>query len=275
MTEATVGRINRGIERINQRISELEKIDLSTITIDQSPTIQACQAAIQDTLERCFGAGSSAYTRFIKASHLEPKLTAGRPESWYQERVTSYVHASIALLNEARRSLVEDLADYHDLERFATVSEPGLESFSKRIFIVHGHDDAAREKVARFLLQVGLEPVILHEQANRGGTVIEKIEANSDVGFAVVLLTPDDFGGANGNAPEPRVRQNVLLELGYFLRHLGRKRVCVLKSGAVEIPSDFAGVVWEPMDGNGWKLALGRELDVAGYDIDFNKIMRS
>lgn len=148
--------------------------------------------------------------------------------------------------------------------------------FSRRIFIVHGHDDGARETVARFLERIGLEAVILHEQANQGRTIIEKVVANSDVGFAVVLLTPDDEGCVKGGTPEPRARQNVLLELGYFIGRLGRDKVCALKRGTLEIPSDFAGVVWETMDSNGgWKQALARELEAAGHSIDWNKVMRA
>jgi hypothetical protein len=151
-----------------------------------------------------------------------------------------------------------------------------IRSKSNSVFIVHGHDGEARESVARFLSGVGLSPIILHEQPNRGRTVIEKVEAQGDVGFAIVLLTPDDEGKAKGsNELEPRVRQNVLLELGYFIGLLGRENVCALKRGTVEIPSDFAGVVWETMDsGMGWKQALGKELSAAGYEIDWNKVMR-
>lgn len=154
--------------------------------------------------------------------------------------------------------------------------EPMLKAqLSSKVFVVHGHDDAAREKVARFLEQIGLEAIILHEQANRGRTIIEKIDAHSDVGFAVVLLTPDDEGCVKGGTPEPRVRQNVLLELGFFIGRLGRNKVCALKRGEVEIPSDFDGVVWETMDSAGaWKQALARELEAAGHSIDWNRVMR-
>ena len=147
---------------------------------------------------------------------------------------------------------------------------------SRKVFIVHGHDDGARETVARFLERIGLEAVILHEQANQGRTIIEKVVANSDVGFAVVLLTPDDEGCVKGGALEPRARQNVLLELGYFIGRLGRDKVCALKRGTLEIPSDFAGVVWEAMDSSGgWKQALARELEAAEHSIDWNKVMRA
>ncbi|CRM67241.1 TIR domain-containing protein [Pseudomonas sp. 44 R 15] len=147
---------------------------------------------------------------------------------------------------------------------------------SNKIFIVHGHDNGARETVARFLERIGFEAIILHEQANQGRTVIEKVEAHGDVSFAVVLLTPDDEGRVKGGELEPRARQNVLLELGYFLGRLGRSKVCALKRGKLEIPSDFAGVVWEQMDdGGGWKLSIGRELEAAGHLIDWSKLSRA
>ena len=140
---------------------------------------------------------------------------------------------------------------------------------------MHGHDQGAREVVAHFLERLGFNAIILDEQANQGRTIIENVETHGDVGFAVVLLTPDDEGCVKGGVLEPRARQNVLLELGYFIGRLGRENVCAVKKGQVEIPSDFAGVVWEIMDETGgWKQALGRELQAAGYEIDWNKVMR-
>ena len=59
--------------------------------------------------------------------------------------------------------------------------------FDKRkVFIVHGHDVEAKLEVARFIEKLNLEPIILHEQANDGLTIIEKIEKYSDVGFGIV-----------------------------------------------------------------------------------------
>lgn len=175
--------------------------------------------------------------------------------------------------NVVRQVIIPFARDYKDyVLNQGNVQPKLLLSTSNKIFIVHGHDVEARETVARFLEKIGLKAIILHEQANQGRTVIEKVEANGDVDFAVVLLTPDDLGCAKGGVPEPRARQNVLLELGYFIGRLGRDKVCALKRGELEIPSDFAGIVWENMDsGNGWKLALARELKAAGHDVDLNK----
>lgn len=194
----------------------------------------------------------------------------------YQDGVRKNIEHSVALLREAQRVLHEDLADAQHEAKAAPAAPVHVSekvSPSRRVFVVHGHDGEARELVARFLKSMDFEPVILHEQANQGGTVIEKFEANSDVGFAVVLLTPDDLGRSlKEEELKPRARQNVLLELGYFIGHLGRNKVCALKRGDVELPSDYVGVVWEKMDdGGGWKLALARELKAAGHEVDLNK----
>jgi hypothetical protein len=148
-----------------------------------------------------------------------------------------------------------------------------LTSLSRKIFIVHGHDDAAKEAVARFIHQMDLSPVILNEQPNEGQTIIEKFEkSSSEVGYAVVLLTPDDVG-APKNKPEelkPRARQNVIFELGYFAAKLGRKNVCALYKGGIEIPSDYHGVVYISMDSADWKMRLAMEIKQV-IPIDLNK----
>jgi len=130
--------------------------------------------------------------------------------------------------------------------------------------------------LARFLEKLGIEAVILHEQASSGRTIIEKLEDFSDVSFAAILLTPDDVGAAVSTEPNlrPRARQNVVLELGYFICKLGRKNVCALHKGGVELPSDILGVVYANFDEDGaWKLLLARELVASGFTIDMNKVL--
>jgi hypothetical protein len=155
-------------------------------------------------------------------------------------------------------------------------NEPKLiRSGSNKVFIVHGHDDAALEGLARFLEKLKLEVIILKEQPNQGRTIIEKFEqSSSEVGFAVVLMTPDDIGAAvSASEQNSRARQNVVFELGYFVGKLGRGCVCLLKKGAVEIPSDLFGVVYTDMDpAGGWKQALVMELKAANLDFDANRL---
>jgi predicted nucleotide-binding protein len=145
------------------------------------------------------------------------------------------------------------------------------------VFIVHGHDHALKEAVARFLIQIGLVPIILHEQANAGQTIIEKFESHSKRAiFAIVLLTADDIGGA---AIEPRAldkyraRQNVIFELGFFVGILGRKNVCAIYQESVELPSDLNGLLYTAYDKTGkWKYELAKELKDGGVSVDLNKI---
>jgi predicted nucleotide-binding protein len=143
---------------------------------------------------------------------------------------------------------------------------------SRQVFVVHGHNEAARESVCRFLERLKLTPIVLHEQASRGRTIIEKFEAHSDVAFAVVALTADDVGASKENAarPRPRARQNVILELGYFVAKLGRDHVCALHEPGVELPSDFDGVVYVSLAGDAWRLPLAREIKAAGIEVDLN-----
>lgn len=274
----TAKEIERGITRLEERIAELKAFDVQTVLRGRTPELAALEVAIKDTLGRCFGEDTVAYRHFQGAANLDYRpmvLISGAPPVNYISPISNHIQSAIALLSQAQRTLREDLADLEHASVLVPAAELGEQALSRRVFVVHGHDEGARETVARFLDKIGFEPVILHEQANQGRTVIEKIEAQADVGFAVVLLTPDDVGCVKDGEPEPRARQNVLLELGYFLGRLGRSRVCALKRGQVEIPSDFAGVVWETMDASGgWKQALGRELEAAGFAIDWNKVMR-
>lgn len=150
----------------------------------------------------------------------------------------------------------------------------GSHDGTRGVFIVHGHDDAPKQAVARFLEKLGLRPVILHEQVNSGRTVIQKFEDHASVDFAIVLLTADDEGRARGaNEVAPRARQNVILELGYFIGKLGLRNVVALRVGNIENPSDFDGVLYISFDSAGaWRLSLGREMKAAGLDVDLNRI---
>jgi predicted nucleotide-binding protein len=183
--------------------------------------------------------------------------------------------------DDVRTSLTRLRSIYRRLELFPApageASAPrGPKNRGTGVFIVHGSNNAAKEAVARFLERLNLDVTILHEQPDKGRTVIEKFEANAAVGYAVVLLTADDVGAARTSPTnlQPRARQNVLLELGYFLGTLGRTHVCALREEGVEIPSDLSGVLYVPFDAAGaWKLRLATEIKAAGIDLDLNLVM--
>ena len=151
--------------------------------------------------------------------------------------------------------------------------------YSRRVFVVHGRDDGLKNEAARLLERLGLSPVVLQEQADAGRPIFAKLQDElADVGFAIVLLTPDDVGGLRGSAESAgRARQNVVFEHGLLIGRLGPERVCCVMRGEVEIPSDLAGFVYKAIPAGGSLGAvafeLARELRAAGYDVDANRLL--
>lgn len=178
------------------------------------------------------------------------------------------------MLKQAIKVLEEEIAD-QEYESSSTPPVQPSKNLSRKVFVVHGHDHGARDAVARFLEKIELNAIILQEQPDQGLTIIEKFENYAaQVGFAVVLLTPDDLGGVvSGSAQATRARQNVIFELGFFVGKLGRGRACLLRKGDIEIPSDLYGVIYTDLDAaEGWKLKLVKELKAAGLSFDANKV---
>ena len=186
------------------------------------------------------------------------------------ERVSGYLFALREEVQDHPESFLNRTEDEPQAAPIAATMDAVPDSTN--IFVVHGHDEAAKISVARLLEKFELHPIILHEQANEGRTIIEKFEDHSDVAFAVVLLTPDDICvDAQGNENEKRARQNVILEFGYFLGKLGRGKVCALYKDGTTLPSDYDGVLYVAMDDAGaWQFQLAKEMKAAGMDVDLN-----
>jgi predicted nucleotide-binding protein len=156
-------------------------------------------------------------------------------------------------------------------------SSGGSPALSNRVFVVHGHDQLLKTDVEQFIHQIGLEPIVLHRQPDKGRTLIEKFEQNSDVGYAFILLTPDDVAYTveqdalpdSSRKKEKRSRPNVIFEFGYFVGKLGRDRVCCLYKEGVVLPSDLDGLVYKKIDGSveSQGMAIIKELKAAGYKI--------
>jgi predicted nucleotide-binding protein len=150
---------------------------------------------------------------------------------------------------------------------------------SRKVFVIYGHDPAARTQLEAMLRRWQLDPLIMDQLPSGGQTIIEKLEnLRREANFAIVLATPDDEGHKKDRPTEKlfRARQNVVLELGMMLAHLGRAKVAILIKGEVsmERPSDIQGLLYMPFkdDVEETRIALAKELSGQGLKIDVDRL---
>ena len=273
----TVEQMGAAIPKLERRIKDLETFDVKTIRERWDPVMEALAKKVDGTLQEILGHGTVEYNEYsVDSFDTLPLIMGGGPDPLprVHEGYQDGIERAVLKLKALKELFEERISDAIPLA--PTEPEPGARQVTatRRVFVVHGRDEGAKEAVARFLGKLDLQPIILHEQANQGKTVIEKFEAHSEVDYAVVLFTPDDVGHP-ANEPalaKPRARQNVVLELGFFMAALGRHKVCVLYRGDVEIPSDYAGVLFVALDdGGAWRFTVAREMKSIGMEIDLNK----
>ena len=196
-------------------------------------------------------------------------ISSGTPKSSFVSAWNSGKTEFIGVLNSVR----------NEVELYTNVTSdsilPTKSIKSDKVFIVHGHNDVMKLAAARVITQLGLSPVILHEQPNKGRTIIEKFERlSADISFALILLSADDIM----NDGKHRARQNVIFELGYFTAKLGRENVIALydiSDCEIEFPSDITGVLYEPYDkpDGSWRFEVVQELQAAGFAVDANSLI--
>jgi predicted nucleotide-binding protein len=258
----------------NERVDQEKKIELLNQQIadanDGNPEdFNLWKDKTSVVLRRVLGDSNPLYESFMTVKYHSSVLHSGMTNEDYRRYRVAGVKRAISILDAARL----------EVELSGGVPEAkGTPSVGSDIFIVHGRDDARKHEVARFLRALtAREPIILHEQANAGATLIEKFEKYaSSTAYAVVIASADDFGGlAGSDEAKPRARQNVVFELGFFFGTLGRAKVALLYEDGIERPSDVDGIVYLPIDPTGsWKMLLAREIEAAGVGVDW-KALRS
>lgn len=261
---------SKAIDKLEKCLRLLKEL---TATSTSDAAFKKWRRDTEVAFEHIFGVGTRHIPDFKGVSYTPGSYSSLDPEPAFLKAFAVGRAAAAALL----QSIIEEVDEYwRDVVEETVSPSNELPVASNKVFIVHGRDVAAKESVARLIDQLALTPIILHEQPNKGRTIIEKFVDYTDVGFAVVILTGDDRGGPK-NKPikehQDRARQNVVLELGFFLGRLGRERVCALYQDGVEIPSDYDGVVFIPLDKSGaWRTDLAKEMKAAGLEVDLNNL---
>lgn len=245
----------------------IKKID-SIIGLPRfSPEFKVWRSEVNRTISRIWGKDSEYYTQFDNIKYTLGISGSFTPQVEYDKRFRQGLREAKLLLESFRPEIPTSSSSEEVKE--------DIESMNKKdVFIVHGHDEETLLRVKDFVGTLGLNPIILHEKPDEGFTVVEKFEKHSSVSFAIILLTPDDVGFPKGKEDQKRgrARQNVILEMGFFLGKLGRKGVRALYKEDVEIPSDYGSVLFIKLEEDDWKLKLAREMKVAGLEIDLNKL---
>lgn len=262
----------KALERLKKARSEISTLkELPRFSTEFKKWKRNCEVAIEKT----FVAEKHYVDEFRNISYVLSVYTSSTPDYVFQRRFLAGLETADSMLE----SMIEEVKEYWDEEDDAQGESRHTNGHLKskaKVFVVHGRDEGPKLHVRGFLSELGLTPVILHEQADKGRTIIDKFEEEAqDVGYAVVILTPDDEGRLRNSdvLSSARARQNVIFELGFFAGVLGRKHVCAIVKEDLEIPSDYDGVVYIPYnDSEGWKMKLFRELRSAGFDVDANRV---
>jgi predicted nucleotide-binding protein len=225
----------------------------------------AWKTRVGGAIERLFGE-SSPPVRMIRAGDSVGVIGEGKNKF---EQAKSYY---LGALKAALEILEQDTFGEVKVDRASATAPMAL---SNKVFVVHGHDEKAKQELEILLTEMGLEPIVLHRQADGGRTLIEKFEHYSDVGFAFILMTPDEVAYLIMDEQKPdqergkerRARPNVIFEFGFFVGRLGRAKTCCLYRGDVVVPSDLSGLIYKrfehAVEETAW--ALARELKAAGY----------
>ena len=215
--------------------------------------------------------------------HLEVLPSTGVPIGTDSKRTDDLVEIALALINIANEissaPIIIDLPEKND----DVVDEEKIDKIIKTakkpiVFIVHGHNEAMKDKVELFVRKLNFEPIVLHKKINKGRTIIEKFEDYANkTAFAIVILSADDYGYAKKWGEETkkqRARQNVVFELGFFTGRLGRAKVAVLQETSInfEAVGDYSGVIYVPYEDGSWNLQIAREMKSAGLPVDFNDL---
>jgi predicted nucleotide-binding protein len=219
---------------------------------------------IESFIVDVFGDKSIIYKNFLQCNKFH--IIGNAADNFYNSH-----NILIACLESA----ITELKFKEDVK----VNNEELVEQNNKVFIVHGHDEVMKDQLLILLNELGLEPIVLHRQADQGSsTIIEKFERYSDVGYAFVLLTPDDFAYSTSEesvqeekrTKEYRARQNVVFELGYFFAKLGRRRVTCLYKHGVTVPSDISGIITKEVVNNVEEKAreIMKELKGIGYQIN-------
>ena len=255
---------NEAIDKISILIKELEKLQYSDDVIENE--YKKWNRKSWRYIENIFGKNSQHISEQMNITFEDSAMYYGSANDDRNAFISGQKEMKSLL-----ESFIEEIEEWSGTTVVKVAEQVEVKDKTK-VFIVHGHDDALKEQIARFIEKLDLEAIILDERASGGKTIIEKIEHYSNVSFGIILYTECDIGGKDLDSLQPRARQNVVFEHGYLNGKIGRENVVALIKGNVEKPNDISGVVYISTFDN-WQIKLAREMKESGYSINMDKII--
>ncbi|MBO6244436.1 MAG: nucleotide-binding protein [Clostridia bacterium] len=252
-------------DKLKKLINEADELMVKGVT-DSEPEFTGWLFKVKKYINDKYGENSFPMNEFNKIKFSLGLYIAGMPHSDYVDACCRGIKKTKEILNVYYDELVNDGQRIGNDE----TKKNNIINYNS-IFIVHGHDEALKEKVARIIEKQNIKAIILCEQTNKGKTIIEKFEEYADVPCAICLFTKDDIAVDKSKPKELlRARQNVVFETGYFMGKIGRDKVIILADSEIDMPSDLGGVLY--ISNNNWETDVLKELRRIGYSIDMNKL---
>lgn len=240
--------VDDGVRRLKDAKDEINKLK----TLPRfSPEFKTWQKKCERLISSIYGSKSVQLKQFSDIRYSFDIITLGIQESEFDEKFQNGLLEAELLLDSFLEETDVSSQPHENTDRKNV--DP------KKIFVVHGHDEVARRELVELLEEeLHLEPIVLMDEASGGKTVIEKFEDHTlKIGYAIILLTPDDLGCLKDDFEKHesdlsksiselklRSRENVILELGYFIGKLRREGVCcICKDSRSLLPSDLHGII--------------------------------
>lgn len=148
-----------------------------------------------------------------------------RPDEWN----SSYTIFLNSLFTEFQR------LEYLKEEKPAAMGE------IPKAFIAHGGQSPALDKLKNFLIALGIEPLVVEEQASENRSVGDNVDYYArQADFAIILATKGDIDGQTGGFIP---RGNVLIEIGKS-QEIFKDRIIYLLQAGTKFPTNISEKVW-------------------------------
>jgi predicted nucleotide-binding protein len=267
-----------GLASLKGRIADMRAFDVKTVQERYDKRIKTLSDEVNATLADIFGQDTPRYWQYaITSLDTLPTVIGGAryPIDKVREVYQMGIDDAVGKLTQLVEKLDGNVTAEEPPAPVEKEEKPQAPlQVKRRVCIVHGQDETAREAVTGFLSKLDLEAIVLHDGAGQGLSVMERLQAASPIDFTVFLMAADDLDRTTGNGTDGMkgTGPNVLIDFGYFLGSLGKEHVYVLGKGPLSVAFDYYGVRQIPMDDNSlWELLLARDMKRAGLTIDMNK----